>query len=83
MDIRDSREFSIVKDLSPSQPAVGPVLEDSREGVLGKLQTKFVGSWDSNLGRMSWQKVDVGKNEIQLDQLRSDISYPRQKYIFG
>jgi hypothetical protein len=83
MDIRDSREFSIVKDLSPSQPAVGPVLEDSSEGVLGKLQTKFVGSWDSNLGRMSWQKVDVGKNEIQLDQLRSDISYPRQKYIFG
>jgi hypothetical protein len=68
MDIQDSREFSIGKDLSPSQPAVGLVLEDSSEGVLGKLQTKFVGSWDSNLDWMSWQKVDVGKNEIQLER---------------
>jgi hypothetical protein len=67
MDIRDSREFSIGKDLAPSQPDVGPVLEDSNEDVSGKLQTKFVGSWDSNLGRMSWQKVDVVKNEIQLE----------------
>jgi hypothetical protein len=69
----DSREIPKIQEDSQVNPAVKVNMEVSGGGNSGISSTKFIGSWDSGLGRMVWESLD--HNQICLVREPHSTSY--------
>jgi hypothetical protein len=65
--VRNNWEGQHNRKAQNGKSAGGVISEDSVENQLGILPKKFMGTWDTGLGRMVWQRLREGHLGLQLD----------------